>query len=77
MFNSLSGGPGYNRLLMDVVEVILAFEIDFRVFHISSENNVVADHLSRWRAGEALGISPGLRVLAFQPPRNALGVSKK
>ncbi|KAG2050845.1 hypothetical protein BDR06DRAFT_974263 [Suillus hirtellus] len=29
MFNSLAGPSGYNHLLMDTVEVILAFKIDF------------------------------------------------
>ncbi|KAG2350554.1 DNA/RNA polymerase [Suillus weaverae] len=60
MFNSLSGGVGYNHLLMDVVKVILAFNVDFRVFHISGEDNVVADHLSRWQARDALCCSPSL-----------------
>lgn len=77
MFNSLSGEPGFNRILMDVVEVILAFDVDFRVFHISGRDNVVADHLSRWRIADAICWSPGLRVLPFQPPRNALGAAKK
>ncbi|KIK36363.1 hypothetical protein CY34DRAFT_94562, partial [Suillus luteus UH-Slu-Lm8-n1] len=77
LFNSLSGGPGYNCLLMDVVEFILAFDVDFRVFHISGHDNVVADHLSRWRAAEAVKISPGLRILPFQPPRVTLGAAKK
>ncbi|KIK39922.1 hypothetical protein CY34DRAFT_88341 [Suillus luteus UH-Slu-Lm8-n1] len=77
MFNSLSGGPGFNRLLMDVVEVILAFEIDFRVFHISGDLNVVADYLSHWRAQDTIRVSPGLHILPFQPPRNALGVPQK
>jgi hypothetical protein len=77
LFNSLSVGPGYNPLLMDVIEVILVFRIDFRVFHVSGDNNIVADHLSHWRAREALRCSPGLRILPFQPPRNALGATKK
>ncbi|KAG1884228.1 uncharacterized protein F5891DRAFT_971247 [Suillus fuscotomentosus] len=77
LFNSLSGGPGYNRLLMYVVEVILAFQVDFRVFHISGEKNVIADNLSRWRALDARLASPGLRVLPFQPPRDTLGAVKK
>jgi hypothetical protein len=77
MFNTLSAGAGYNRLLMSVVETILVFDIDFRVFHIAGEENVVADHLSRWRAREALLCSPGLRVFPFQPPRDALGATKK
>ncbi|KAG1767747.1 hypothetical protein EDD22DRAFT_967670 [Suillus occidentalis] len=77
LFNSLSGGAGYNRLLMHTVEVILAFKVDFRVFHVSGDQNVVADHLSRWRASDACLASPGLRVLPFQPPRDAMGAAKK
>jgi hypothetical protein len=77
MFNSLAGEPGFNRILMDIVEVILAFDVDFRVFHVSGKNNIVADHLSRWRVNEAVRASPGLRVLPFQPPRNALGAAEK
>jgi hypothetical protein len=68
MFNTLSAGPGYNRLLMDAVETILIFNVDFRVFHVAGEDNVVADHLSRWRARDALLCSPGLRISPFQPP---------
>ncbi|KAG2742510.1 hypothetical protein P692DRAFT_201842064 [Suillus brevipes Sb2] len=64
MFNSLSRSSGYNHLLMDMVETVLVFEVDFRVFHISGCGNTVADHLSRWRARDA-------------PPRNALGVVRK
>ncbi|KAG1833200.1 hypothetical protein DFJ58DRAFT_736191 [Suillus subalutaceus] len=45
-FNTLSAGPGYNRLLVDAVEIILVFNVDFRVFHVAGEDNVVADHLS-------------------------------
>ncbi|KAG2341729.1 hypothetical protein BDR05DRAFT_887795 [Suillus weaverae] len=60
LFNTLSGGPGYNQLLMDAVEVILAFNIDFWVFHISGNENIVADHLSHWQASEAITTSPGL-----------------
>ncbi|KAG2743559.1 hypothetical protein P692DRAFT_20747603 [Suillus brevipes Sb2] len=77
MFNSLSGGQGYNRLLMDAVETILVFGVDFRVFHISGSENIVADHLSRWRAYDAELSSPGLRIMPFQPPRYALGAAKK
>jgi hypothetical protein len=62
---------------MDIVKVIMAFDIDFRVFHISGQDNVIADHLSRWRAADAVGISPSLRILLFQPPRVMLGAAKK
>jgi hypothetical protein len=77
LFNSLSRDPGYNHLLIDVVEVILAFGIDFRVFHVSGESNVVADHLSQWRAADAIQVIPELRVSPFLPPWNALGEVKK
>jgi hypothetical protein len=77
MFNTLLGVPGFNHLLMDIVEIILAFKVDFRVFHVSGDVNVVADHLSRWRAADAVRVSPRLRVLPFEPPRNALGEAKK
>jgi hypothetical protein len=77
IFNSLSGETGYNQLLMFVVDLILATEVDFRVFHIAGERNVVADHLSRNKAREALTCVPHLRILPFEPPRNALGVGKK
>ncbi|KAG1851649.1 hypothetical protein F4604DRAFT_1933926 [Suillus subluteus] len=54
MFNTLSAGLGYNRLLVDAVEIVLVFNVDFRVFHVAGEDNVVADHLSHWRAREAM-----------------------
>ncbi|KAG2349427.1 hypothetical protein BDR05DRAFT_972469 [Suillus weaverae] len=57
MFNSLAGEPGFNQILMDIVEVILAFDVDFHVFHISG-----------WRIAEAMHTSPGLHILPFQPP---------
>jgi hypothetical protein len=52
MFNLLSGGLGFNCLLMNMVEVILVLEVDFRVFHISGEHNIVVDHISHWWASE-------------------------
>ncbi|KAG1860097.1 hypothetical protein F4604DRAFT_1930428 [Suillus subluteus] len=54
MFNTLLAGPGYNQLLMDAVEIILVFNVDFRVFHVAGEDNVVADHLSHWHVREAM-----------------------
>ncbi|KAG2340133.1 hypothetical protein BDR05DRAFT_977435 [Suillus weaverae] len=77
MFNSLSGGPGFNQLLMDVVETIMVFKVDFRVFHISGCDNIIADRLSHWRGRDAVLCSPGLQVTPFEPPRFALGGGKK
>jgi hypothetical protein len=68
MFNTLSAGPGYNQLLMDAVETILIFDVDFRVFHIAGEDNAIVDHLSRWRTRDTVLCSLGLRISPFQPP---------
>jgi hypothetical protein len=54
MFNTLSGAPCFNHLLMDVVEVILVFKVNFQGFHVSGDVNVVADHLLWWRAVDAV-----------------------
>lgn len=77
MFNTLLAGSGYNRLLMDAIETILIFDVDFRVFHVAGEDNIVADHLSWWRTKDALLCSPGLRISPLQPPRLALGAVQK
>jgi len=77
MFNTLAALPPYNWMLMLAVDVILDVDIDLRVFHVPGVHNSVADHLSRWRNDEAREASPGLIISSFQPPRNALGASKK
>ena len=77
MFNSLAALPPYNWLLMVSVDAIINSHVDFRVFYVPGVNNVVADHLSRWRNAEAEAIAPGLSVQFFEPPRNALGAIKK
>ncbi|KAG1894968.1 uncharacterized protein F5891DRAFT_960750, partial [Suillus fuscotomentosus] len=65
MYNTLLASLGYHQLLIDVVKVVLIFDIDFRVFHVSGEVNLVIDHLSYWWAGEAQCISPSLHVFPF------------
>jgi hypothetical protein len=77
MFNSLAALPPYNWLLMTAVDAILAAHVDFRVFYIPGIENVVADHLSRWRNEEACLVSPGLDVHTFLPPRQTLGAGEK
>jgi len=77
MFTSLAALPPYNWLLMVAVDAIIDARIDFRVFYIPGVDNVVADHLSRWRTTEVHFASPGLSVYSFLPPRNALGAAKK
>ncbi|KAG2742007.1 DNA/RNA polymerase [Suillus brevipes Sb2] len=77
MFNSLAALPPYNWLLMSAVDAILASHVDFRVFYIPGVENIVADHLSRWRNDEACSVSPGLIVHSFLPPRQTLGAGEK
>jgi hypothetical protein len=77
MFNSLAALPPYNWLLMVSVDAIIHFKVDFRVFYVPGVDNVVADHLSRWRNAEAESTAPGLAVHSFLPPRNTLGAVKK
>lgn len=75
MFNSLAALP-HNWLLMVAVNAILAAQIDFRVFYVPGVDNVVADHLSRWKNVEAGLTSPGLSISPFEPPWNTLGQQK-
>ncbi|OSX67213.1 hypothetical protein POSPLADRAFT_1076732, partial [Postia placenta MAD-698-R-SB12] len=73
IFNSLRATPGYNTLLKSAVDVRLHFDIDVRVHHISGSDNRVADAISRRQFTAALALMPGLRILPFTPPRDALG----
>ncbi|KAG1815667.1 uncharacterized protein BJ212DRAFT_1272706 [Suillus subaureus] len=77
MFNSLAALPPYNGLLMVSVDAIIESHIDFRVFFVPRVDNVVADHLSRWRNLEVIQASPGLLIFPFEPPQNMLGAVKK
>jgi len=77
MFNSLAALPPYNWLLMVSVDAIIDSRIDFQVFYVPGVDNIVADHLSRWRNEEAESVAPGLSIHSFEPPRNTLGAVKK
>ncbi|KAH7903103.1 hypothetical protein BJ138DRAFT_1138793 [Hygrophoropsis aurantiaca] len=77
IFNTLAAKPIYNDILKSGVDIALAYDIDFRVFHIPGVTNVIADHLSRFRNREAMRIVPGLVIESFRPPRDALGACKK
>ena len=75
--DSLAALPPYNWLLMMSVDAIMSYEVDFRVFYVPGIDNIVADHLSRWRNAEAECAAPGLTVHSFLPPRNTLGATRK
>ncbi|KIK87749.1 hypothetical protein PAXRUDRAFT_90039, partial [Paxillus rubicundulus Ve08.2h10] len=73
MFNSLAALPSMNWMLMDMVDIILTHDVDFRVSHVSGSKNTIANHLSRLRNHNASNAVPGLSIQSFQPPRRTLG----
>ena len=77
LFNSLAVLPSMNWMLMVCIDAVLSQGINFRVFHLPGERNVVADLLSRLQNSEALRILPSLTIAQFQPPCLPLGAAQK
>jgi len=77
IFNSLGCLPAYNHLLRRSVDILLANDIDLHVLHVPSDQNGVADALSRCQFSSALTLIPDLRISPFQPPRWTLGAAQK
>jgi hypothetical protein len=73
MFNTLCAQPTHNPLVMTAVNLALDFNINFRVFHLPGEDNIVADALSHFRNDTLATLVPHLRILHFLPPRLTLG----
>jgi len=73
MFNMLHALPAYNPILVTTVDLLLASNIQLRVFHIPRSGNKVADALSRLDSVTASCLQPGLVVTRFSPPRFTLG----
>jgi len=73
IFNTLRASPPYNSILMSTVDVLIARQIDLRVFHVSGVDNTVADALSRFQNDVALRLVPNILIHSFTPPRDALG----
>lgn len=68
IFRSLRCLPSYNHLLKQAVDVLIRHDFSLRVLHVSGEQNVVADALSRVQFSVALGIHPELKLFTFNPP---------
>lgn len=75
MFNTLRAQPIYNPLVMAAVNLALDFGVEFRVFHIPGEDNIVADALSCFRFDTLATFAPLLQTLQFQRPRLTLGAA--
>ena len=73
MFNMLHALPAYNPILITAIDLLIRSKIQLRVFHISRNNNRVADALSRLDPFTAQQLQPGLVVSYFSPPRFTLG----
>jgi hypothetical protein len=71
MFSSLYAKPEYNKIL------ISAIDITNEIYYIPGVDNIIADPLSCFRNALALLLAPKLVIKPFQPPQDALGVSKK
>jgi len=77
IFDSLRARPPYNSILLSAVNVLLAYNVDLRVVHIPGEQNVVADALSQFHNERVLECAPEAEIYSFEPPRDALGATKK
>ena len=90
IFSSLRALPPYNHLLKTAIDILNLGDSDMRVLHVPGADNSVADALSRAEFHRAIDLSPGLKILnfepwswspdrdgtlTFQPPRGTLGVA--
>jgi hypothetical protein len=62
IFNTLRTKPLYNEILKFSVDLLLAHGWQLRVLLLLTEDNVVADHLSRWENNKVLLAYPGLLI---------------
>ena len=60
---------------MAAVNLVLNFGVEFCVFHIPGENNIVADALSHFCFNTLATFAPLLQTLQFQPPQLMLGTA--
>ena len=77
IFNSLRCLPPYNKILKRSASLRMSTDHQLRVFHVSSENNYIADAISRESFTKALLARPDLQIHHFQPPQLTLGETKK
>ncbi len=73
MFDSHRALPGFDELLLRACDLLIATNIDLRVWHIPGHHNTVADALSRGLFTVARQYAPDLAISTFIPPRPVLG----
>jgi hypothetical protein len=77
IFNSLRATPTYNAILKSSIDARLACDVDLQVLHVPGELNTIADAISRLQFDLARSLVPGLNILPFTPPQDALGAGPK
>ena len=58
----------YNHLLKQAVDILIRHDFSLCVLHVTGDQNVVADALSRVQFSIALNLEPKLRLYTFLPP---------
>jgi len=76
LFNSLTALCNFNWMLIKVVDMIIASDIDFRVFHVPGAHNVVANSLSWMQNADIFTSDPEAIISTFQPPQVMLGATQ-
>ncbi|OSC98603.1 DNA/RNA polymerase [Trametes coccinea BRFM310] len=73
MFDSFRAQPHFDELLLRACSLLIASDVDLRVWHIAGIRNTVADALSRGLFHVARQYIPHLAIATFIPPRPTLG----
>ena len=77
MYSSLRMKRVYNSILLSAVDFTINTLITTKVYYVPSNQNIIADYLSRFLNADALRLAPNLNIQVFEPPWDALGVVKK
>ncbi|EIM91711.1 uncharacterized protein STEHIDRAFT_34408, partial [Stereum hirsutum FP-91666 SS1] len=75
VFDKLKADEPYNDILFYSIQLRQHYGVDLRVVWIRSEENPIADAISRFDLGTVRRHAPGARILTFQPPRLPLGAA--
>ncbi|EIW86549.1 hypothetical protein CONPUDRAFT_44592 [Coniophora puteana RWD-64-598 SS2] len=73
LYSSFAARRGYNTILRASVDILLARDWDLRVRWLPTEDNEVADALSRQNFMRLADVAPDLHLIPFAPPPELLG----
>ncbi|KIM37658.1 hypothetical protein M413DRAFT_42890, partial [Hebeloma cylindrosporum] len=73
LFSSLRATVELNPIALTAADLMLRFDCQLRVAHISGKQNQVADALSRRMNIDARRFAPGIDIANFEPPHLLLG----